>query len=185
MQAMNAASLPPAAPARAPAMAMAPPPPPRAAAQADGGVAHEEIPLFEPLGVPLAPNTSAQASCFVEGEHRVIIHTIEGQVKRGIIRDVDLLDETIALEQQTGFAPERIPGKRVKAIFFMLPAGARQPQAEGQKVRVTFSDGRQMAGFSRDFSGGAQGFFFTPADNRTNTARIFVYRSNVQAVAEG
>jgi hypothetical protein len=52
-------------------------------------------------------------------------------------------------------------------------------------VRVTFSDGRQMAGFSRDFSVGAQGFFFTPADNRTNTARIFVYRSNVQAVAEG
>lgn len=166
-------------------MAMAPPPPPRAAAQADSAVAHEEVPLFEPLGMPLSPNASAQASCFVEGEHRVIIHTIEGQVKRGIIRDVDLLEETIALEQQTGFAPERIPGKRVKAIFFMLPAGARQPQAEGQKVRVTFSDGRQMAGFSRDFSGGAQGFFFTPADNRTNTARIFVYRSNVQAVAEG
>jgi hypothetical protein len=148
-------------------------------------MAVEEIPLFEPLGVPLTPGASGQNSCFVEGEHRVIIHTIEGQVKRGIIRDVDLLEESIALEQQTGFAPERIPGKRVKAIFFMLPPGGRQPQAEGQKVRVTFSDGRQMAGFSRDFSEGAQGFFFTPVDNRTNTARIFVYRSNVQAVAEG
>jgi hypothetical protein len=161
-----------------------PPPAPRMAAQTEAAVAIEEAPLFEPRGAPLAPAAAAR-TCFVEGEHRVIIHTIEGQVKRGIIRDVDLLDEAIALEQQTGFTPERIPGKRVKAIFFMLPAGARQPQAEGQKIRVTFSDGRQVAGFSRDFKEGGQGFFLIPADNRTNTARIFVYRSNVQAVAEG
>jgi hypothetical protein len=132
--------------------------------------------------VPAAP---AAPSAFVEGEHRVIIHTVEGQVKRGTIRDLNLLDEVLLLEQQTGFAPERIPCKRVKAIFFMLPTGARQPQAEGQKVRVTFNDGRQVAGFSRDFKSANPGFFMIPADNRTNTARIFVYRSSVQAVAEG
>ncbi len=167
------------------AMSAAAPRPPAAppiAAQAEE--AFEELPLFDPLGVPLAAS-SEQTSFFVEGEHRVIIHTVEGQVKRGVIRDADLLEESIPLEQQTGFAPERIPGKRVKAIFFMLPPGARQAQAEGQKIRVTFSDGRQMAGFSKDFKSGGQGFFFIPADNRTNTARIFVYRSNVQAVAEG
>jgi hypothetical protein len=121
----------------------------------------------------------------VEGEHRVIIHTLEGQVKRGTIRDADLLDEVISLEQQSGFAPEQIPGKRVKAIFFMLTAGARQPQGEGQKIRVTFNDGRQVAGFSQDFKGTTPGFFVIPADQRTNTARIFIYRSSVQAVAEG
>jgi hypothetical protein len=167
-------------------MAMAPvalPPPSPRAAQAEAAL--EEVPLFEPMGAPLAPSDSGPRSCFVEGEHRVIIHTLEGQVKRGIIRDVDLLDEAIALEQQTGFTPERIPGKRVKAIFFMLPAGARQPQTEGEKIRVTFNDGRQVAGFSKDFRSGGQGFFLIPADNRTNTARIFVYRSSVQAIAEG
>jgi hypothetical protein len=162
-----------------------PPAPPRAAVQSDAAVALEEAPLFEPKGVPLAPSDTGPRTCFVEGEHRVIIHTVEGQVKRGIIRDVDLLDESIALEQQTGFNPERIPGKRLKAIFFMLPTGARQPQAEGQKIRVTFNDGRQVAGFSRDFKEGGQGFFLIPADSRTNTARIFVYRTSVQAVAEG
>ncbi|WP_439329418.1 DUF6982 domain-containing protein, partial [Corallococcus sicarius] len=128
-----------------------------------------------------APSTHS----FVEGEHRVIIHTIEGQVKRGTIRDADLLEDVISLEQQSGFAPERIPGKRVKAIFFMLAAGARQPQAEGSKIRVTFNDGRQVAGFSQDFKGPTPGFFVVPADTRTNTARIFIYRSSVQAVAEG
>jgi hypothetical protein len=162
-----------------------PPPPPRAAPQTEASVVIDEDSSFEPLGAPLAPSGAGAPSCFVEGEHRVIIHTVEGQVKRGVIRDVDLLDEAIALEQQTGFTPERIPGKRVKAIFFMLPAGARQPQADGQKIRVTFNDGRQVAGFSRDFKSGGQGFFLIPADNRTNTARIFVYRSSVQAVAEG
>jgi len=128
---------------------------------------------------------SAPLTSFVEGEHRVIIHTLEGQVKRGTIRDADLLDEVISLEQQSGFAPEQIPGKRVKAIFFMLTAGARQPQGEGQKIRVTFNDGRQVAGFSQDFKGTTPGFFVIPADQRTNTARIFIYRSSVQAVAEG
>jgi hypothetical protein len=177
-----------ARPSAAPPKAALPPTPVRAAitaAQPEEAIAIEEVSDFQPVGPALAAPSAAQVSFFVEGEHRVIIHTVEGQVKRGVIRDVDLLDESIALEQQTGFTPERIPGKRVKAIFFMLPAGGRQPQPEGQKIRVTFSDGRQMAGFSKDFKHGGEGFFFIPADNRTNTARIFVYRSNVQAVAEG
>jgi hypothetical protein len=125
-------------------------------------------------------------NAFIEGEHRVIIHTVEGQVKRGAIRDVDLLDEVIPLEQQTGFAPERIPVTRVKAIFFMLATGSRPPQTEGQqKVRITFTDGRQVAGFSNDYKNPGQGFFVIPADTRTNTSRIFIYRASVQAVAEG
>uniref|UniRef100_UPI003B8326E0 DUF6982 domain-containing protein n=1 Tax=Myxococcus eversor TaxID=2709661 RepID=UPI003B8326E0 len=139
----------------------------------------------EPLFAVVPPMHTDSITSFIEGEHRVIIHTVEGQVKRGTIRDADLLDEVISLEQQSGYAPEQIPGKRVKAIFFMLAAGARQPQAEGQKIRVTFNDGRQVAGFSQDFKGTTPGFFVVPADQRTNTARIFIYRSSVQAVAEG
>ena len=107
------------------------------------------------------------------------------QVKRGAIRDVDLLQDTIPLEQQTGFSPERISIQRVKAIFFMLATGSRPPQPEGQKIRVTFTDGRQVAGFSNDYQDSGEGFFVIPADTRTNTSRIFIYRASVQAVAEG
>ncbi|HSP78493.1 MAG TPA: hypothetical protein VLQ93_08185, partial [Myxococcaceae bacterium] len=134
---------------------------------------------------PAAAVPSAPVDAYISGEHRVIIHTVEGQVKRGIIRDVDLLDEAVPLEQQTGFAPERIPVGRVKAIFFMLTVGSRPPQPEGQKIRVTFNDGRQVAGFSSDDQGTGQGFFVIPADTRTNTSRIFIYRASVQAIAEG
>ena len=134
---------------------------------------------------PAAQAAVAPLNAFIAGEHRVIIHTVEGQVKRGAIRDVDLLDAAIPLEQQAGFAPESIAIQRVKAIFFMLATGSRPPQPEGQKIRVTFNDGRQVAGFSNDYQGTGEGFFVIPADTRTNTSRIFIYRSSVQTVAEG
>ncbi len=119
----------------------------------------------------------------MKGEHRVILHTLEGQVKRGAIRDADLSADHVALEGGAGAIAERIPRARVKAIFFMLPAGTKAPAADGQKVRVTFKDGRQVAGFSKDHKSGGPGFFVVPADNRTNTSRIFIFRHSVQAVA--
>ncbi|WP_415835518.1 DUF6982 domain-containing protein, partial [Corallococcus soli] len=176
------AVLPASPPLRSAAPAQASPAPVAMGGASSNHLRPTEDALF---GAHAAAGFPPSTHSFVEGEHRVIIHTIEGQVKRGTIRDADLLEEVISLEQQSGFAPERIPGKRVKAIFFMLAAGARQPQAEGSKIRVTFNDGRQVAGFSQDFKGPTPGFFVIPADNRTNTARIFIYRASVQAVAEG
>jgi hypothetical protein len=118
----------------------------------------------------------------IPGEHRVILHTMEGGVKRGSIRDADLAGEQVVLH--TGAeATESIPRGRVKAVFFMLAPGSRSPPTEGSKVRVTFRDGRQVAGFSKDFRKPGVGFFVVPADNRTNTERIFIYRHSVSGVA--
>ena len=65
----------------------------------------------------------------------------------------------------------------------MLPAGQKAPAPSGDKLRVTFKDGRQLAGFSSDHRASGIGFFVVPADNRTNTERIFIYRSSVEKVA--
>ncbi len=138
---------------------------------------------FDRSGAPFVSSDSVQI--LVSGEHRVILHTVEGQVKRGSIREANLGAETVVLE---GTSVENLPRARVKAIFFMLAPGARAPAGEGQKVRVTFKDGRQVAGFSRDQKNASLGFFVVPADNRTNTERIFIYRHAVQNVvveAEG
>ena len=51
------------------------------------------------------------------------------------------------------------------------------------KLRVTFRDGRQLAGFSSDHRASGIGFFVVPADNRTNTERIFIYRASVDKVS--
>ena len=118
----------------------------------------------------------------VPGEHRVILHTVEGQVKRGAIKDAKLGDPTLLLQLANG-GTETLPRERVKALFFMLAPGARAPSTEGNKVRVTFKDGRQVAGFSRDHKGATSGFFVVPADNRTNTERIFIFRHAVQSIS--
>jgi hypothetical protein len=47
---------------------------------------------------------------------------------------------------------------------------------------VGFADGRQIVGFSEDVDGGEQGFFLVPADTRTHTARIYVFRAGVQSI---
>jgi hypothetical protein len=118
---------------------------------------------------------------FVEGEHRVVLHTLQGQVRRGTVRDVDLLDPIIRLAQP-GRPPEAISAERVKAIFFMQEPGSPPPATTGRRIRVGFSDGRQIVGFSEDVDGGEQGFFLIPADTRTHTARIYVFRAGVASI---
>jgi hypothetical protein len=120
---------------------------------------------------------------WVDGEHRVVVHTIEGQVKRGVIRNADLLDDAISLDPLSGVPPERIPTARLKAIFFMLSNGSAVAQGAGRKMRITFNDGRQVMGFADDFSTHDPGFFLTPADAGT-ADRIFIYRASVRSVAE-
>lgn len=119
----------------------------------------------------------------VQGEHRVVVHTLTGLVKRGVVRDLDVSDQILPLDPQTGDPVESLNTNELKAIFFMLPPGSTPLPAEGDKVRVTFNDGRQMAGYSSDYTREGLGFFLVPADNRTNTARLFIYKSGIQSVA--
>jgi hypothetical protein len=112
-----------------------------------------------------------------------VIHTVEGQVKRGLLEDPELDAVVLGLAPQPGADPEVLQADKVKAIFFMLGPGEPPPAPTGKKVRVTFLDGRQIAGFSPDYSDQGAGFFMVPADTKTNTARIWVYRSAVKAVS--
>jgi hypothetical protein len=113
----------------------------------------------------------------------VVVHTVEGQVKRGQLADPDLAAAELALLGSPGAPPEQLPADRVRAIFFMLGASESPPAPSGLKVRVTFRDGRQVAGFSADYDPQSFGFFMVPADTRTNTARIWVYRKAVRQVS--
>jgi hypothetical protein len=163
--------------------AVAPPAPPAAA------IAPSPPAAAPPAAAPVAaaPAPAAQpetpSSCVLAGSHRVVVHTVEGTVKRGTLADPDLAAATLPLGSPAGGAPEDVPTEKVKAIFFMLAPGEKPPLAQGKKVRVTFRDGRQVAGFSPDYSETAAGFFMIPGDTRTNTGRIWVYRAAVRQVA--
>jgi hypothetical protein len=146
----------------------------------------DEAPLEEarpaPPRPPPPPPPPAERR-ILAGVHRVVVHTVEGQVKRGSLSDPDLAAGELHLAPQPSGTPEPLPAERVRAIFFMLGAGEKPPPPDGVKVRVTFKDGRQVAGFSPDYDPSASGFFMIPADTRTNTARIWVYRGAVRQVA--
>lgn len=141
-------------------------------------------PFLAPMAaVPAkAEPAPAPASSYVAGPHRVVIHTADGQVKRGTLCDVALDGPELLLQPQAGGVAEALPVERIKAIFFMLATGDAPPAPEGKKVRVTFRDGRQVAGFSPDYQPERAGFFMIPVDTRTHTARIWVYRTAVRQV---
>ena len=147
--------------------------------EAAGGIA---APVFTQAPVALEEQQSTVPKSLVPGEHRVIVHTHEGQVKRGLIRDPDLWGQTIILERSG--EGEALLTNRLKAIFFMVPGGAGQATPAGQKIRVTLADGRQVVGFSTDFRSEAPGFFLVPADVRTNTSRVYLFRSAVDLITE-
>jgi hypothetical protein len=140
----------------------------------------EPAPPPEP---PEPPPPPAASPSRIAGQHRVVVHTVEGQVKRGVLQDAELDAVVLGLASQPGADPEIVQTDKVKAIFFMLAPGEPPPPTEGKRVRVTFRDGRQIAGFSPRYTDAGAGFFMIPADTKTNTGRIWVYRSAVKSVA--
>jgi hypothetical protein len=120
---------------------------------------------------------------YVHGSHRVVVHTLEGQVKRGFLENADLAAPELELASSQGGPSEPIVTEHVKAIFFMLAPGEQPDAPHGSRVRVTFRDGRQVAGFSPDYSEDAFGFYMIPADARTSTGRIWVYQAAVKQVS--
>ena len=140
-----------------------PPPPPPPATK----VRAQPLAAMQPVGVGVL---------FVQGEHRVAVHTRGGRTRRGSVTDVDLGKSQFSLVPQGGGADEPVYHAEVKAIFFMLPPGEKPQPASGGKVRVTFADGRTIEG-SRDGAEAKHGFFLVPSDAaRTNTRRIYVAR---------
>jgi hypothetical protein len=131
------------------------------------------------FGPPMVLNPS-----FIEGDHRVVIHTLEGQVHRGTVHNLDLQEDALAVQQQDGRSVE-LPTRRLKAVFFVLSPGEKPLPSRGERVQVTFRDGRQVVGYSDDHANGEACFFVVPADGRTNTARVYVFRGGVQSITTG
>ena len=142
----------------------------------------ERVPA-DSFGIDPVADHGGPSPTFVIGSHRVVVHTLEGQVKRGTVEDVELDAPEIPITVQPGSPVEAIPVATIKAIFFMLPPGEKPAASAGKRVRVTFGDGRQLAGFSEEYRPELVGFYMTPADSRTSTARIWVYKSAVQNIA--
>ncbi len=126
---------------------------------------------------PAAPEVDP---LLIAGEHRVIVHPLEGTARRGVASDIHLASNGIMLAPSTGAAAEEILFAKTKAVFFLLAPGEHPGAGTGKRVRVTLVDGRQLDGFLGDDAG--PGFFLFPLDSRGNTARVFILNHAVKAV---
>ena len=94
---------------------------------------------------------------------------------------------------KTQFHLEKIDGQTVeitiedlKAVFFVKDFKGNkdhrdnyndQIAAGGRKIRVSFTDGETVIGYTLGYSPNRQGFYITPADLQGNNQRIFVVAS--------
>jgi hypothetical protein len=90
--------------------------------------------------------------------------------------------------------PVRVEVRDLKAVFFVRDFagdprynehrafdGAARPL--GRKVEVTFQDGERLVGSTTaGYAPDRCGFFFTPADPRSNNLRVFAVTDAVKAV---
>jgi hypothetical protein len=84
-----------------------------------------------------------------------------------------------------------IPLEELKAVFFVKDyKGDRQRKdnynetipGAGLKIRVKFSDGETLIGYSLNHFLARHGFFMRPADSKSNNERIFVITSAVETI---
>lgn len=128
-----------------------------------------------------APASDPAPTTRVFGEHRVVIHTRDGVVKRGSVDTVDLAGRAFTLTAAEG-TKEEIATASLKAVFLMRGAETQTPEPHGRSVKLTLIDGRPLSGWAAD-TGNPVGFFLVPADTRGNASRVFVYRAAIKAIA--
>jgi len=102
---------------------------------------------------------------------------------------------------KSSFHLELVSGERIeihieelKALFFVKSyEGDKQHEKNygdqvpggGRKIKVKFSDGETIVGFTTGYSPERAGFYMVPADLKGNNERIFVVASATEAVEMG
>ncbi len=81
--------------------------------------------------------------------------------------------------------------ERLKAVFFVKDFLGNKEFKEaykdiiaggGKKMKIKFSDGEVIIGFSLGYSPGRHGFFLVPAELKSNNQRIFVVTSATERI---
>jgi hypothetical protein len=123
-------------------------------------------------------------------QNKVVLQYKDKSVKKGSTGDFLPNKKRFHL-QITGGKTIEIDVEELKAVFFVKDFAGNKQYSEnykevvpggGRKLKVQFSDGEIMIGFSQGYSPQRPGFFLIPADQKTNNMRIYVVRSAIQGV---
>lgn len=118
-------------------------------------------------------------------ENKVVIQYKNSELLKGKTTDFFPNKQEFHLEAINGEI-KKVPIEDLKAIFFVKDYDGNQNHqdnysdeipASGRKVKVSFSDGETVIGYTLGYSPDRQGFYLSPADLKGNNERIFVVKS--------
>ncbi len=128
--------------------------------------------------------------------HKLVVRFNDGRVLKGTTSSFSTSDPTFVLrreDQSPGSESAIIDLRQVKALFFVRSFQGdpghqdRRSFEEGQpyggrRIQVVFQDGEVMVGSSPNFKGDGLGFYLFPADEESNTLKVFVVSASVKVI---
>ena len=123
-------------------------------------------------------------------QNKVVVKFKDKTMKKGTTSDFLPNKPHFHLEEINGEIGE-IKIEDLKALFFVKDfEGNKNHQDKyednvaggGRKVKVNFSDGETVVGYTLGYSPDRPGFFLTPADLKGNNERIFVVKSATEKI---
>lgn len=124
------------------------------------------------------------------GTNRVVVRLKDNSILKGKTNNFFPNKTSFHLELVTGEQME-IHIEELKALFFVKSyEGDKQHQKNyadkvpggGRRIKVKFSDGETIVGYTTGFSPDRAGFYMVPADLKGNNERIFVVASATEAI---
>jgi hypothetical protein len=126
---------------------------------------------------------------------KVVARYSDGRIVKGFTHDFLPNRNCFHLYQTTkgSGGPVEVLVKELKAVFHVRDFKGNPFYEErkvfwngekpsGRKVEVTFLDGEVLVGSTLGYDSERQGFFFFPADPRSNNTRVFAVSSAVKQV---
>jgi len=126
---------------------------------------------------------------------KVVVRYANGRVAKGFTQDFLPNKDRFHLhpaERASGDAREVLL-RELKALFFVRDFGGNPQYDErkkyleeekptGRRVEVTFKDGETLVGSTLGYDPNRPGFFFFPADPKSNNIRVFAVSPSVKQV---
>jgi hypothetical protein len=122
--------------------------------------------------------------------NKVVLQFKDKTIKKGSTGDFLPNKKNFHLELPDSEIVE-ITMEDLKAVFFVKDhlgnSGYKEQYIEsipggGRKIKVQFSDGETLIGYSQGYAPNRPGFFLTPADTKGNNERIFILKSATENV---
>jgi hypothetical protein len=122
--------------------------------------------------------------------NKIVVRLKDGTLKKGTTIDFSPNKKSFRLNLVNG-ETETLNIDELKAIFFVKDLEGNKDHevtytgivpGGGRKVRIEFTDGEILIGYTQGYSPERLGFFVIPADTKNNNERIFVISPSTQRV---